>query len=240
MFSYLDIVYDLEKTILNKYGREPGRKINSYITKLFDNNCISEDDARRLCNKVDNYCKKLTMVHYASIQARAELREFESTENMEFPCLIWEYETKVLYHLEAMILLARSALDLAAYVCSNLLINKRNDSFNSFIRTIDKINSSTKQAEAIKNYFNTLNNSEFSAFRLLCGAEKGRALRDIVVHQTTLNIEYLETKPNSEKESCHIIVNKTAIPFEIFIDMICRGVMDIIFFLEDIISEKSI
>lgn len=75
------------------------------------------------------------------------------------------------------------------------------------IRTFEKI---------IKNYFVILYKSylceidklDTHAFRLLCGSERGRSLRDQIVHQTNIKLEYDEYKEGSNKEKLFIVLYK--------------------------------
>ena len=46
------------------------------------------------------------------------------------------------------------------------------------------------------------------AFRLLCGSERGRSLRDQIVHQTNIKLEYDEYKEGSNKEKLFIVLYK--------------------------------
>lgn len=49
--NYLDLVYNLEITILKEYGQEPRKTINSYINNLD----ISKNEKNSLCIKIENY-----------------------------------------------------------------------------------------------------------------------------------------------------------------------------------------
>lgn len=133
--------------------------------------------------------------------------------------MIFDDEIKILYNLESMVLLVHSVLDLAAYVYSELLLNERNNSFNKFIKKLNK-EDSKKNIVTINEFFKQFNNSDINVYILLCGTQKGRVLRNIIVHQLVLTLEYLEIDSNSENESLHVIVDKKDIPYQIFINII--------------------
>ena len=68
------------------------------------------------------------------------------------------------------------------------------------------------------NYFRENDEGSFGVFRLLCGSERGRALRDIIVHQANTKLEYYEYKEDSEKERLYLILKDTdPIEFDWFI-----------------------
>ena len=106
-----------------------------------------------------------------------------------------------------MILFARNALDVAATVYSKLILNRRTDSYNEFSKRI--LSSDDPLLKELKTYLENHSNDTLSAFRLLCGTEKGRALRDIIVHQANINLQYLEYKENSDKERLFLILKDT-------------------------------
>lgn len=233
----LDLVYGPNSTIKEKYGREPGHEIINFFVNLVEQNQINNKEEELLHSKIQNYSRKSCMMDYAGVQALEAERAFISTQNRSFPCLIWEDEIKILYHLESMILFGRSSLDIAAYLFSSFLIKPYGtvcfDSFNKLSKYIGKSND--ENLCKLKAFLNDLGKDEFSTYRLLCGSERGRALRDAIAHQTIIRIDYLETKENSDKEYCHIIINKLPIPLELFITKICFEVMYILFVIEDLI-----
>ena len=237
--NMLDLIYEPGSTFVKRYGREPGREISRYFVDLIDKNKIDEKKEALLYSKIENCCRKICMMDYAGIEAINTERDFILTQNRECPCLIWEDEIKMLYHLEAMILFGRAALDIAAYFFSSFLIKPygetRFDSFNKLSKHI--LGSNDKNLLKLKELLERLGEDELSTYRLLCGCERGRSLRDIVAHQTIIRIEYLETKEKSEKEYCHIIINKQPIPLESFIYSICSEVIDIFSTIEDLIID---
>ena len=58
----------------------------------------------------------------------------------------------------------------------------------------------------MKEYFLKNSDDGLCAYRLLCGSEKGRALRDIIIHQANVNLIYSEYRENSEKERLFLIL----------------------------------
>jgi len=163
-------------------------------------------------------------------------------QNQEFPALIWEEEIELLYHLEAMILFARSALDLGAYVFSSFLPSSISqpsvDSFNEFskriLKTVDDSISELRDA------LRELEDDDESWYRLLCGTSKGRSLRDKIAHQTIVHIDYRPIRPNSDKEVCHVIMGSYwhAVSLPDFVDRLCSGVVGFCLTAEDLIARQ--
>lgn len=235
----LDLIYSPDSTNKKNYGREPGRKIAYYFVDLVKQNQIDESKEELLHSKIENYTRKLCMMDHAGEQAIMAERDFILTQNRDCPCLIWEDELNILYHLESMILFGRSALDIASNIFSSFLFKPYGkvhiDSFNKLSKII--ISSEEENLFELKERLVNMGQDEFSAFRLLCGKEKGRSLRDTIAHQTIIKVEYLESKENSEKKYCHIVINKLPIPLEVFINLVCFGVFEIIFVIEDLIID---
>ena len=67
------------------------------------------------------------------------------------------------------------------------------------------IKSDDSVLKKLGNYFRENDEGSFGVFRLLCGSERGRALRDIIVHQANIKLEYYEYKEDSEKERLYLI-----------------------------------
>lgn len=142
--------------------------------------------------------QKLSMMMFAEYNFRKAKAEFEGTQNMEVPALYGMGRTMLLFYFESMVVFARNALDVAAVIYCDLLFDKREDSFNKFSKQVMK--SSDLSLENLKQYLEKNGENMVSAFRLLCGSERGRALRDIIIHQANVRLEYHEYKENSEKE----------------------------------------
>lgn len=60
----------------------------------------------------------------------------------------------------------------------------------------------------LKSYLCEIDKLDTHAFRLLCGSERGRSLRDQIVHQTNIKLEYDEYKEGSNKEKLFIVLYK--------------------------------
>lgn len=125
-------------------------------------------------------------------------------QNMESPALYGMGKNKILFFLESMIVFVRNALDIAATIYSDLFFDKRMDSFNDFSKRI--IRSDNAQFKELKEYFIKYTDDGLCAYRLLCGSEHGRALRDIIIHQANVKLVYDEYKENSEKERLFLML----------------------------------
>jgi hypothetical protein len=172
--------------------------------------------------------QKLVLMLFAEYNFHKVKVEFESTQNMEFPALYGMGNTMFLFYIESMILFARNALDVAATVYSDLIFSKRSDSFNDFSKWV--IKSNNLLLENLKQYFKDNGEDGVSAFRLLCGQEKGRALRDIIIHQANVRLEYYEYKENSEKEHLFLLLkDMEPIDIDCFVSNFVDEVEDIFY-----------
>lgn len=170
--------------------------------------------------------QKLAMMYFAEYNIHNVKSDFESTQNMEIPALYGVGKTQLLFYVESMILFARNALDVAATVYSKLILNRRTDSYNEFSKRI--LSSDDPLLKELKTYLENHSNDTLSAFRLLCGTEKGRALRDIIVHQANINLQYLEYKENSDKERLFLILKDTyPIDFNDFVSVFLEDVEEL-------------
>lgn len=132
--------------------------------------------------------QKIKMMLFAEKCAIENLNEFEVSQNMEMPCLFGDDETTLLYHTESTILFARNALDVVATIFHCIAFHERNDSFNKFTKKILK--DENDKFIYLKSYLCEIDKLDTHAFRLLCGSERGRSLRDQIVHQTNIKLEY--------------------------------------------------
>lgn len=170
--------------------------------------------------------QKLAMMYFAEYNIHNVKSDFESTQNMDIPALYGVGKTRLLFYVESMILFARNALDAAATVYSKLILNRRTDSYNEFSKRI--FSSDDPLLKELKTYLENHSNDTLSAFRLLCGTEKGRALRDIIVHQANINLQYLEYKENSDKERLFLILKDTyPIDFNSFVSVFLEDVEEL-------------
>lgn len=166
---------------------------------------VSNDDKfGYLYDKVLTVHQKLSMMMFAEFNLHKEKENFESTQNMDIPTLYGMGKTIILFYFESMLLFARNALDVAATVYSDLMFDKRTDSFNELSKWI--IKSGDMLLEDLKQYLVSSRGNGLSAFRLLCGSQRGRALRDIIVHQANVKLEYYEYKDNCEKEHLFLLL----------------------------------
>ena len=140
-------------------------------------------------------------------------------------------ETTLLYHTESTILFARNALDVVATIFHCIAFHERNDSFNKFTKKILK--DENDKFIYLKSYLCEIDKLDTHAFRLLCGSERGRSLRDQIVHQTNIKHEYDEYKEGSNKEKIFIVLYKGEI-------LICYRVFMRNFVMEVVVMISSI
>jgi hypothetical protein len=118
-------------------------------------------------------------------------------------------------------------LDVSACIYSDILLNHREDSFNELCKKIDKKEDNI--FDDFKAKKSSWQEDGLSAFNLLCGTSKGRALRDIIIHQTNVNIKYYEYKENSEHEKLFIILKDfEPIDLDLFINLFTIELYDIL------------
>lgn len=198
-----------------------------------------EEDEAYILQKLYDACRKLCCAWEGARNAIRVEAEFYSTTVPEAPALFGNHAVQVNYHLEAATTLARSALDVGSSVFGRLwpdpLPSKRYDSFNEFSKHLIREYPESESAQALIRS----SNNDFSWFRMLCGQERGRALRDQVAHQKCFPIEYSELRPNSEKESAVVRVSKDVIvPLPRFLNEITHGPVEIFLTLENEISRR--
>lgn len=82
---------------------------------------------------------------------------------------------------------------------------------------------------SLKSYICEINKLNIHAFHLLCGSEKGRALRDQIIHQTNIRLDYYEFKEGCDKEKLFIVLNKgeIVIPYREFMSNFIIEVVEI-------------
>ena len=166
---------------------------------------------------------------HASEQALVAEEQFYSVTIKDSPALFGEDAIKVHYHLEAMILFARSALDIASFLVGWSLPDpfprKRYDSFNDLIKNVLK----EECRLSISDYFEKVRCDDLSWLSALAGITRGRSLRDKIAHQTEFPIDYRELNPPSEKESAIVWLGKGSdsfLPLEDFIEKLRIGVIE--------------
>lgn len=196
----------------------------------------TNEQLQYLFRKIEAANQKIGMTLFAENEFHKCKADFESRQNMDVPACYGLGKTKILFYLESMVVYARNTLDVLSPIFSDLCFNKRVDSFNKFTKLIK--NNTDSKFEKLKKYFNDASGCELSVYRLLCGEENGRALRDIIIHQTNINIEYDEYKENSEKEILFIYFkDMPPIPIDMFVTLFCIGFIDILANTIDLIKE---
>ena len=158
-------------------------------------------------SKLDYSCRKLCLMWYAGEKAIQGESDFYSRTIQDAPALFGEEAILLNYHLEAFVLLVRSALDIASTLFGWILPapfpRNRFDSFNKLVKRI----TNTEDRLDIATFFDNLRDDQKSWLSILAGQEKGRSLRDKIAHQTEFPLEYMELNPPSEKESAVVYIN---------------------------------
>jgi len=221
--DYLEYCIYPQSAFADRFSVLPGYQIANYIRYACD---IEGADVEHLESKLFQSCRKLCLMWYAGDQALIAETDFYSITTKDSPALFGEDAIKVHYHLEAMVLFARSALDIASFLFGWTLpdpfTRKRYDSFNDLIKAILK---GDRRLE-ISNYFETTRADEYSWLSLIAGIDRGRSLRDKIAHQTEFPIDYMELNPPSEKESPIVRLGKDRyLPLEEFIERLRMGVI---------------
>lgn len=164
--------------------------------------------------------QKLSMMMFAKSKLKEVKADFESTQNMNCPALYGVSKTMILFYFESMIVFARNALDVAAYVYSDLLLGQRKDSFNDVIKKVKKMTDPLyHDFQAFLDAAYDVESSDILALSLLCGTERGRALRDTIVHQANVKMGYYEYKEGSEKEHLFLeLKGFEQLDLDVFID----------------------
>ncbi len=188
-----------------------------------------------IIDKIENSRRKILMFYKAIINTLNEEEIARIEVGNQWDPLIGIYENNVLYNLEAMILFARSFLDISTYIFSTLLINKRVDSFRKFCLKI--LNSDDSALSSLKiMILNELNSGE-SWITTLASIET-RSLRDKIAHQTVIKLRYYPINEISDKEYCYVVYDDFQIPLERFIEKVFNGLNNFIHACEDLIFKK--
>lgn len=206
--DFFDMFYDdwmitgnikIEKNLL-------GMDLAHFIEKKYPENTGDETDEKYTLfyNKALALQQKIVMMQYAKANYFIAKADFESTQNMTIPAFYGMGATGILFYIETIVVLARNALDISASIYSEILLNTKNDSFNDLSKKILK--GDNKLFTDLKHAIEKWGDNPISAYRLLCGTTKGRALRDIIIHQSVINLQYFEYKVNSEKEKLFLVL----------------------------------
>lgn len=206
--SDFDMFYDdwmtTENVKLNKITL--GKDLALLVDRKYPEGISDQIDERYnfFYNKALALQQKLVMIQYAEACYHHAKTDFELTQNMTFPAFYGMGASKILFFVESIVIFARNALDVSASVYSDLLLSKREDSFNNLSKKILKNND--ERFVDLKNSFERWGEDRTSAYRLLCGITHGRALRDIIIHQSVIHLEYFEYKEDSEREKLFLVL----------------------------------
>lgn len=218
------------------WERLPFINFETHYDDIIKNFQLDGDEIGIISAKIENTCKKILMMWHGGQLTLEYENEFMSTQNGYMPALIWDSEIRILYHLEAMILFGRSALDIFTYVLTRLFLNSRIDSFNSFRKTL--ITDIEPKLLPLKDIILSNQSDETSWLNIVCSHEQLRSVRDKIAHQTIARIKYYPTDPKSDKEYCHVEINGKAILLDNFINEVCEGVFQFCISAEDIIINE--
>lgn len=222
------VALDLELT--SGYGDIiPKIQIGHDLFNLIENNISIDKETKIYLKEKAVIChQKIKMMLFAEKCAIDNLNEFEISQNMEMPCLFGDDKITLLYHTESTILFARNALDVVATIFHYIAFHERNDSFNKFAKKILKDESD--KFICLKSYICEIDELNTHAFRLLCGSEKGRSLRDQIIHQTNIRLDYYEYKESSDKEMLFFVLDKgeVVIPYREFMRRFVIEVVEMI------------
>jgi hypothetical protein len=211
-------------------GIEPDRIPGLTIERLLVNREETIERSRFLTSKLEHCCRKICMMCFAAERSYEAEREFYSVTIREAPALFGMDAIDVSYHLEAFVYFARSSLDVAAAIFGLLLLDRSMDSFNDVTKKIVSSKRSGTAARLDANFVSWVASERADKhgwLPVLCGEERGRALRDKIAHQTGFPIHYEELFVESEKEYAVIRLSKdTKLPVKKFLDTVRDGVIE--------------
>ena len=221
-FDYLRHAVYYDGALDNKYDPLPGMRLMSLLETLGP-----DYEPRRLSTKVEQSCRKLAFMWTAGDWARAAESDFYASAVRESPALFGQEAVNVQYHLEALVLFARSALDIGSACFGELLpppfVSKRYDSFNDLLKAIVKTGNPSHLASAIKSW----RDDEHSWLSIVADIQRGRSLRDKLAHQIEFPLAYEELDSSSEKESAVVVLGRHyRIPLQQFIDKLRVGTVE--------------
>ncbi len=208
-----------------------------YLERFLDVNIDDPARYKFLDSKLQHCCRKLVLMCLASERAEEAEREFYNETIKEAPALFGRHAAEIAYHLEAFIFFARSSLDVASALFSDLLFQKRTDSFNELTK---KLLNRSDYAGALSD-LSLLREREDSWFSILCGTTRGRALRDKVAHQTGFPIDYEELTLESEKERAVVrLSNQVSKPLDVFLSEVRSGVIQNFLYFESAVESGTV
>jgi hypothetical protein len=135
--------------------------------------------------------------------------------------------------LESLVVFARSALDIASRLFGELLPgpfeSKRFDSFNDLVKAII----ASSEPPGLAATFKVLRDDPFSWLSFVADIQKGRSLRDKLVHQIGFPFACKELHPPREKESAVVYIGEDRyVPLPQFVDTLRGGVINGFLLLE--------
>jgi hypothetical protein len=219
---YYDGVFD------DRFTKLPGTDMEKFLVAK------EEDENYHLLHaKLSASCRKMIMMWVAGDRAIEAEAQFYSATYHDSPALFGEEAVNLHYHLESFVLFARSALDIASRLFGELLPEpfqkKRFDSFNDLVKSI----MASSQPPGLAATFESLRDNPFSWLSFVADIQKGRSLRDKLVHQIGFPIEYMELRPPSEKESAVVFLGKDKyLPLPQFVNTLREGVINGFLLLE--------
>lgn len=181
----------------------------------------------RLQAKLVASCRKLCMVQYAIDRAGPAEQTIYDTSYRDAMAWFGESLVELNFYLEAAVLYARAALDVATPVFSLLmpdpLPRKETDSFNEFTKRI----ANCDVESAIARRFKSLRNEEEQWFGWLVGYERGRSLRDKLVHQMEFPLDARELHSPSERETLVVRLGEGSLTPSKFFDELLQGICSV-------------
>lgn len=223
----------VEPVVPTYWDRLPFEKFANNWEKIISSYTLEGNMIYILRAKVENTCKKLLMMWYGGYYSIESEKDVSIEWGRNNPILMHDYEIRLLYHLESMILLGRSVLDISTNIISQLVLNRDIDSFHDLYDNIT--NNSDLNLESLNDVLSC--DKEICWQKIVCGL-RGHSVRDKVAHQTIIGISYLETKPNSDKEYCHVIIDEQTILLKKFVNEVCNGISSFCLVVEDIILNE--
>ena len=227
--SYLEVCVYPENAFDKQYDKLPAVQLYDAIEGYFE---VSDDIFFLIKSKLEQSSRKLCMMWHASREALKAESDFYSRTIKDAPALFGEDAIIVHYHLESMILLARSAMDIGSttfgWTLPDPFPKRQYDSFNKVVKEIQKNNE-----DGLGAFVKNLREDDTSWLSLIAGSSRGRSLRDKLAHQTSFPIEYEELYPPSEKEYPVVRLKGKDVPLETFVNDFCHGVISGYLFIEN-------
>jgi hypothetical protein len=213
----------------------PGERIEPHMGKIALDG-ISADGLER---KLYQSCHKLCLMWQAGIKSIAAAEEFDCSTIKDTPSLFGEDAINVNYHLDALVIFARSSLDIASTVFGFLLPDpfkkKHYDSLNSVVKEILKYD----EIIEIAPYLAELIENKVSWLSIISNTHKGRGLRDKPAHEMEFPIDYMELNPPSEKRSAIVWIDSNHyLPLQEFVDELRVGTINGFLNLESLCLEQ--